>query len=92
MKPQVEAGKGNVGTNGVVKDKAVHKKVLGSVISYADDIGMIPLGIDYSPIRGPEGNIEYLLYLEKSPLASLGLAASLSVRAEQVVNGAHKEL
>lgn len=92
VKPQFEAGKGNVGKNGVVKDKAVHKKVLGSVISYADDIGMIPLGIDYSPIRGPEGNIEYLLYLEKSPLASLGLADSLSVRAEQVVNGAHKEL
>lgn len=64
IKPQFEAGREKVGKKGVVRDKAVHEEVIEMVINYARSIGFDILGFDYSPIRGPEGNIEYLLYME----------------------------
>lgn len=64
IKPQFEAGREKVGKKGVVKDKKVHAEVIGKVSSYANEIGFDCLGISYSPIKGPEGNIEYLLYLK----------------------------
>jgi 23S rRNA (cytidine1920-2'-O)/16S rRNA (cytidine1409-2'-O)-methyltransferase len=63
IKPQFEAGRGNVGKKGVVRDPAVHGEVIHKVLGYAKENGFVILGLDYSPIRGPEGNIEYLLYL-----------------------------
>lgn len=66
IKPQFEAGKENVGKNGVVKDAAVHRQVIQKVIQEARGTGFSVQGLDYSPIKGPEGNIEYLLYLDKS--------------------------
>ncbi|MCR5357892.1 MAG: TlyA family RNA methyltransferase [Lachnospiraceae bacterium] len=66
IKPQFEAGRDKVGHKGVVRDKEVHEEVIGRVIGYAADAGFEPLGLTYSPIRGPEGNIEYLLYMSKS--------------------------
>lgn len=65
IKPQFEAGREKVGKKGVVRDKDVHEEVIHSVISYARSLGFLICGLDYSPIRGPEGNIEYLLYIKK---------------------------
>jgi len=65
IKPQFEAGKDKVGKKGVVRDRLVHEQVIGSVMEFASSIGFTLLGLDYSPIKGPEGNIEYLLHLRK---------------------------
>ncbi len=65
IKPQFEAGREKVGKKGVVRDPAVHGEVIRKVVDYADLIGFENKGLTYSPIKGPEGNIEYLLYLEK---------------------------
>ncbi len=67
IKPQFEAGRENVGKKGVVRDPAVHREVLERFLEHARDAGFSVLGLTYSPIRGPEGNIEYLGYLEKGP-------------------------
>lgn len=67
IKPQFEAGREKVGKKGVVRDKKVHLEVVESVMQYALSVGYSILELEYSPIRGPEGNIEYLLYLEKLP-------------------------
>lgn len=64
IKPQFEAGKEKVGKNGVVKDPTTHQEVLVNVINKASEIGFKPVGLDFSPIRGSEGNIEYLLHLQ----------------------------
>ena len=65
IKPQFEAGREKVGKKGVVRDPAVHREVIEAAIGYAGESGFRLLGLDFSPIRGPEGNIEYLMYLEK---------------------------
>ena len=65
IKPQFEAGKEKVGKKGVVRDPAVHGEVVHKIIDYADLIGFEVLGLTYSPIKGPEGNIEYLMFIEK---------------------------
>ena len=65
VKPQFEAGREKVGKKGVVRDPAVHREVLEHFLEHAKDSGFTVLGLTYSPIRGPEGNIEYLGYLEK---------------------------
>ena len=66
VKPQFEAGREKVGKNGVVREPGVHREVIAKIVDYADSVGFEVLDLDYSPIRGPEGNIEYLLYLRKS--------------------------
>ncbi|MBR1508333.1 MAG: TlyA family RNA methyltransferase [Eubacterium sp.] len=65
IKPQFEAGREKVGKHGVVRDRAVHKEVIGNVLGFAKEFGLTPLGLTFSPVKGPEGNIEYLLYLRK---------------------------
>ena len=67
VKPQFEAGREKVGKKGVVRDPDVHLEVLEHFLDHAKESGFIVLGLTYSPIRGPEGNIEYLGYLEKGP-------------------------
>ena len=66
IKPQFEAGKDKVGKKGVVRDKKVHLEVVRNIITYAIAIGIEVIGLSFSPIKGPEGNIEYLLYIEKN--------------------------
>ncbi len=66
IKPQFEAGREKVGKKGVVRDPKVHEEVIASVAEHAARTGFELLGLDHSPIRGPEGNIEYLLYMKKS--------------------------
>jgi len=65
IKPQFEAGRDKVGKKGVVRDKKVHAEVVHKVVDYADMIGFAVKGLTYSPVKGPEGNIEYLIWLEK---------------------------
>ena len=65
IKPQFEAGREQVGKKGVVRDPKVHEEVIAKIINVAKDNGFAPQGLTYSPVRGPEGNIEYLLWLEK---------------------------
>ncbi|MEG1632714.1 MAG: TlyA family RNA methyltransferase [Oscillospiraceae bacterium] len=65
IKPQFEAGREDVGKKGVVRDTAVHERVLAEFLAFAPTAGYTVMGLDYSPIRGPEGNIEYLAYLRK---------------------------
>ncbi|MCM1540975.1 MAG: TlyA family RNA methyltransferase [Blautia sp.] len=65
IKPQFEAGRGKVGKNGVVREPEIHREVIGKIVDYADSIGFDVLHLEFSPIRGPEGNIEYLLHLKK---------------------------
>jgi 23S rRNA (cytidine1920-2'-O)/16S rRNA (cytidine1409-2'-O)-methyltransferase len=66
IKPQFEAGKEKVGKKGVVKDVNVHKEVIAGIYDFAIDNGFGVLGLDFSPIKGPEGNIEYLIHLKKN--------------------------
>lgn len=64
IKPQFEAGRDKVGKKGVVREPKVHKEVICKVIDYADSLGFLVKALEYSPIKGPEGNIEYLVFLE----------------------------
>lgn len=65
IKPQFEAGRDKVGKNGVVREPEIHEEVIRKIIDYADSIGFTVLHLEYSPIKGPEGNIEYLLHIRK---------------------------
>ena len=87
IKPQFEAGREKVGKKGVVREKSVHEEVICKVIDYAVSIGFVVLNLEYSPIKGPEGNIEYLVYIKK---AETGSAPEIDVKA--VVEAAHGEL
>ena len=70
VKPQFEAGREKVGKKGVVREPAVHEEVIRRVLEAAVSLGFAPLGLTYSPVKGPEGNIEYLLLLQKDGEAS----------------------
>ena len=88
IKPQFEAGRENVGKKGVVRDKSVHIAVIKKIMGLIRDDGFSLLGLDYSPIKGPEGNIEYLCYIEKN-----GAAENLCEKtAEQVADESHEAL
>ena len=67
IKPQFEAGRENVGKKGVVRDPKVHEDVVHRIVDYVDIIGFDVLHLDFSPIKGPEGNIEYLIHIRKNP-------------------------
>ncbi len=88
IKPQFEAGKEKVGKKGVVRDPAVHIEVIERVILFAQSIGFGVLHLEYSPIKGPEGNIEYLVHLKKN--AQTENEEPIDVQA--VVAAAHGEL
>lgn len=66
IKPQFEAGRENVGKKGVVRDRAVHETVVSSILEFTLENGFTVINVDFSPIKGPEGNIEYLMFIEKS--------------------------
>ena len=78
IKPQFEAGREKVGKKGVVRERETHLEVIEQVIRYADSLGFLMLGLSFSPIRGPEGNIEYLLYMEKTKEQCTGVSAEVS--------------
>ncbi len=86
IKPQFEAGRELVGKKGVVRDAAVHEQVIRTVLEFMPSIGFSVQGLDYSPITGPEGNIEFLLYMRKSD------ADSVEPDISSLVERAHREL
>ena len=88
IKPQFEAGRENVGKNGVVRDKNVHVAVDDMIIDFCLNNGFDVLGLDYSPIKGPQGNIEYLIHIRKSDNPEL----KTDVTAARVVEDSHIEL
>ncbi len=92
IKPQFEAGREKVGKKGVVRDKKVHLEVIEMVIAYAESIGFDILNLEYSPIRGPEGNIEYLLYLGNRPEGQAPAVPDHPVCPEEVVDKSHENL
>ena len=88
IKPQFEAGKDQVGKKGVVRDKSVHFDVLRSVLTFAEENGFAVCGLTFSPVKGPEGNIEYLAYLVKDKEAEHITDEQL----HKVVEASHEEL
>lgn len=88
IKPQFEAGREKVGKKGVVRDKEVHKEVVNSICEFCVNNGFAVLSIDYSPVKGPEGNIEYLMLVKKSDNAYI----DEPVDVDNVVECSHEEL
>ena len=86
IKPQFEAGKDEVGKKGVVRDEGVHLSVIESILDFVPTIGLTVLGLDYSPIKGPEGNIEYLCYMKK------GGGEAPDINAVGIVEASHELL
>lgn len=91
IKPQFEAGREKVGKKGVVRDRAVHEEVIRMVMDYASSIDFYPLALDFSPVKGPEGNIEYLLFLSKNKQDQEIVDAS-SIDIKAVVTASHDTL
>lgn len=91
IKPQFEAGKANINKNGVVKDIKVHKKIVNNIIILANKIGFKILELTYSPIKGPAGNIEYLIYIEKNEDNLLN-TYEVKSKIENIVEKAYKTL
>lgn len=87
IKPQFEAGRDKVGKKGVVRDPQVHAGVISSVCGYAADSGFDILGLSFSPIKGPEGNIEYLIYLKMG-----GGENRCDISINELVELSHREL
>lgn len=83
IKPQFEAGKDKVGKKGVVREPEIHREVIEKVIDYADSLGFDVLNLEFSPIKGPEGNIEYLVYIEKNPDKMVNTLEITEIEAEQ---------
>ena len=91
IKPQFEAGREKVGKKGVVRDPAVHLEVIEKVMEYAMSISLEPAHLSFSPIKGPEGNIEYPLHLKKRPEGT-AVVSCLETQPEEVVRYAHAQL
>ena len=87
IKPQFEAGRDKVGKKGVVRDKKVHLEVIEKVLSFATELGFSILHLEYSPIKGPEGNIEYLVHLINDKKG-----ARMPISSEEIVEAAHGSL
>ena len=85
IKPQFEAGKAHVGKKGVVRDSAVHCRVLEELLLFFPTVGLWPVGLSWSPICGPEGNIEYLCHLRRQP-------AEARLEPRRIVEEAYKAL
>ncbi len=93
IKPQFEAGREKVGKKGVVRELSTHIEVLEKITSFAFENGFSLLGLDFSPIKGPEGNIEYLMFIEKSdnPVDKLNiLPADLAKKSHEILNSSEK--
>ena len=86
IKPQFEAGREEVGKKGVVRDKNVHLAVIDGILDFAPSVGMTVMGLDFSPIKGPEGNREYLCYMKK------GVFDAPIIDAQAVVDASHEKL
>lgn len=88
IKPQFEAGREKVGKKGVVRDSVVHREVIVKIYNLAKELGFCPCGLTYSPVKGPEGNIEYLIHLKKQEADTTVEEADI----DRIVEAAHSEL
>ncbi|MBR2869559.1 MAG: TlyA family RNA methyltransferase [Clostridia bacterium] len=88
IKPQFEAGKENIGKKGVVRDKSVHADVIAMITEFAAENGFAVLDVDFSPIKGPEGNIEYLMFIEKREKGEMLWSGS----AKELADKSHESL
>lgn len=88
IKPQFEAGREKVGKKGVVRDKKVHAEVIDTIVNFALESGFDVLGLDFSPVKGPEGNIEYLMYVKISDEPK----NFSSITADELAELSHAEL
>ena len=86
IKPQFEAGREEVGKKGVVRDRAVHEHVIHGILDFAPEIGLTVMGLDFSPIKGPEGNIEYICHMKNR------VSEAVSINVEAVVTASHEAL
>ena len=94
IKPQFEAGREKVGKKGVVRDPKVHEEVIAKIVRHADEVSFEVLDLSYSPIRGPEGNIEYLIHLKKNPerVVYPDILAVFEKKIKEIVEEAHLDL
>lgn len=94
IKPQFEAGREKVGKKGVVRDPKVHEEVISRIVRHADEVSFEALDLSYSPIRGPEGNIEYLIHLKKNPERTVypDILEVFEKKIKEIVEEAHQEL
>ncbi len=86
IKPQFEAGREEVGKKGVVRDSAVHERVVREILDFVPTVGLTAVGLDYSPIKGPEGNIEYLCHLKN------GLRETVNFDVKALIASSHEHL
>jgi len=91
IKPQFEAGREKVGKKGVVRDRAVHEEVIEKIMKYVLSIDFSIKDLSFSPIKGPEGNIEYLLYLTTEGQSTMDDEEIISI-VKTVVDKAHEKL
>ena len=89
IKPQFEAGREKVGKKGIVREKSTHREVIEKIMDFAMSIGFDLCALEFSPIKGPEGNIEYLIHLKKCAVKT---GTNRGIRADTVVDRAFEEL
>jgi len=92
IKPQFEAGKEHINKNGVVKDNKVHQRVIEKILLFANSVGFTVDNIDYSPVKGPAGNIEYLMYMKKETETKKADLFKAREQIKNIVKKSHKEL
>jgi 23S rRNA (cytidine1920-2'-O)/16S rRNA (cytidine1409-2'-O)-methyltransferase len=90
IKPQFEAGRAEIGKNGVVRDAAVHERVIREMLVFADQTGFTVSGLSFSPITGPKGNIEFLLYMQKGGTKNDAALHKISESIPDIVKNSHK--
>ena len=89
IKPQFEAGRAEIGKNGVVRDAAVHERVIREILAFAEETGFMVEGLSFSPITGPKGNIEFLLYIRKGGPKNDASLHKISEEVPIIVKNAH---
>lgn len=90
IKPQFEAGRSEVGKNGVIRDRKIHKRVCEDLMKFADAQGYTVMDLSYSPIKGPKGNIEFLLYMQKCSTKKIPSDTDFTDIAQKTVESAHE--
>ena len=90
IKPQFEAGRSEVGKNGVIRDRRVHERVCYDIMTFADGQGYTVRDLSYSPIKGPKGNIEFLLYMQKCSTKKIPSESVFAEIARKTVESAHE--
>jgi 23S rRNA (cytidine1920-2'-O)/16S rRNA (cytidine1409-2'-O)-methyltransferase len=91
IKPQFEAGKEKVGKKGVVRDPAVHEEVVHRIMDFTKIAGFEVMHLDFSPIKGPEGNIEYLIHIRKDPSMNDKVSELTEAEGEKILRTVEEE-